>query len=109
VAQLGTQTRFVQAKVPCEFEQTSPQAEQLLTVPSVVSQPLSGFESQLPKPVSHVPSVQVPVVQLSPAFGRSHFTLQSPQSVGVVTLRSQPLSGFESQLLKPGEQLGEQS
>ena len=107
--QLGTQTRFVQANVPCEFEHTSPQAEQLLVVPSVVSQPLPGLLSQLPKPVVQVPSVHVPVLQLALALAREHPTLQSPQSVFVVTLRSQPLSGLPSQLLNPVLQVGEQS
>ena len=99
----------MQANVPWEFEHTSPQAEQLLVVPSVVSQPLLGLPSQLPKPVVQVPSVQVPVLHLELAFAREHGTLQSPQSLSVVTLRSQPLSGLLSQLLKPVLHTGEQS
>jgi hypothetical protein len=81
----------------------------LLVVPSVVSQPLVALPSQLPKPVLQVPSVQVPVLQLALALARLHPTLQSPQSVVVVTLRSQPLSGLASQLLNPALQLGKQS
>ena len=40
------------------------------------------------------------------AFGKEQATLQSPQSVSVRMLRSQPLSGLPSQLLKPLLQLG---
>jgi hypothetical protein len=43
------------------------------------------------------------------AFVREHPTLQSPQSLLVVMLRSHPLSGLASQLLKPAVHTGAQS
>jgi hypothetical protein len=51
--------------------------------------------------------VQVPVAHDAVAFGREQGVLQSPQSVSVRMLRSQPLSGSESQLLKPALHDGE--
>jgi len=42
------------------------------------------------------------------ALANEQAALQLPQSVSVVMLRSQPLSGFESQLLKPVLQVGVQ-
>jgi hypothetical protein len=56
-----------------------------------------------------VPIVHVPVEHEAPAFGKEQATLQSPQSVVVRRLRSQPLSGLLSQLFQPVSQAGEQS
>ena len=53
--------------------------------------------------------MHVPVPQEAPAFGNEQGTPQSPQSVVVRMFRSQPLFGFESQLLKPVLQLGLQA
>jgi hypothetical protein len=83
-----------------------PQAAQFETVPSCTSQPFEAFVSQLAKPAVQLPNVHVPVPHDADAFGNEQATLQLPQSVSVVTLRSQPLSGLESQLLKPALQLG---
>jgi hypothetical protein len=96
------------AFVPCEFVHTSPHFEQFVAVPSGVSQPLAVLPSQLAKPALQLPNVQVPVVHDALAFGKLHLTLQSPQSVSVLTLRSQPLSALPSQLLKPLLHTGEQ-
>jgi hypothetical protein len=63
-----------------------------------VSQPFAPFESQLANPGLQLPSVQTPLTQLSLAFARSQTVLHAPQSVRVLMLRSQPLSGFPSQL-----------
>lgn len=83
-----------------------PQAPQFEIVPSCTSQPFEVLASQLAKPAVQLPNVHVPVAHEAEAFGNEQATLQLPQSVSVVTLRSQPLSGFESQLLKPAPQLG---
>ena len=85
-------------------EHAVPQPPQLLSVLSGVSQPFAGFPSQLPEPLVHVPSVQVPEAQLAPAFAKSHVMPQPPQSVSVRVLRSQPLVSFRSQSSKPAEQ-----
>ena len=59
------------------------------SVRRLVSQPgIAALQS--PKPVSHVVTVQVPVAQLSVAFGRLQATLQPAQSVSVRRLRSHP-------------------
>jgi hypothetical protein len=107
----GAHSLFVASHevVPCEFEQTSPHAEQFVAVPSCVSQPFAVLPSQLAKPAAQVPNVHVPVEHDALAFVKLHGTLQSPQSVSVRMLRSQPFSAFASQLLKPALQLGEQT
>jgi len=74
-----------------------------------VSHPVEGLLSQLPKPALHAPSVHAPPGQVSVAFARLQLTLQSPQSVSVAVLRSQPLFGLPSQLLKFAAQLGTQA
>lgn len=63
-----------------------------------VSQPFAGLPSQLANPGLQLPSVQTPLTQLSLALARSQGALQAPQSVSVLMLRSQPLSGLPSQL-----------
>jgi hypothetical protein len=95
-----------QLVVPWGFEHEFPQERQLLIVPSGASQPVPGFMSQLPKPVVHAPSVQVPVEHDSAAFTRSQSTSQSPQSVSVRMLRSQPFPRFPSQLFQPASHTG---
>jgi hypothetical protein len=107
--QTGAQTLLLalQDVVPCEFEHTSPHAEQFVDVPSGVSQPFAVLPSQLAKPALQLANVQVPLAHDAVAFGSEHGVLQSPQSVSVRMLRSQPLSGFESQLLKPALHEGE--
>lgn len=79
----------------------TPQPPQLMSVVTPVSQPVEGFESQLPQPVSHAPRVQVPVVHDSAAWSSAQGTPQAPQFVSVRMETSQPLDGFESQLPKP--------
>jgi hypothetical protein len=92
--------------VPCAFEQESPQVRQFSSVPSGVSQP--GALVQSPKPALQVVTAQVPVLQVSPAFGRLHATPQSLQLVFVRMSVSQPLSRSPSQLFQPVLQVGEQ-
>jgi len=89
--------------------QALPHAAQFETVPSCTSQPFAGLLSQLAKPAVQLPIVHVPVEHDAEAFVNEQATLQLPQSVSVVTLRSQPLSALPSQLLKPVLQLGEQT
>jgi hypothetical protein len=86
---------------PWAFEHEFPHERQCVSVPSCVSQPVDAFMSQFPQPLVHAPSVQVPAPHDSAAFGRSQSTSQSPQSVRVRMLRSQPLPRSPSQLLKP--------
>jgi hypothetical protein len=64
----------------------------------LVSQPFAEFESQFANPGLQLPSVQTPLTQFSLAFARSQTELHAPQSVNVLMLRSQPLSGLPSQL-----------
>jgi len=97
--QVGTQAPVVHVVVPCGFVQPFPHVPQLdVLVWVFVSQPFAGFESQFAKPGEQLPSVHTPLTQLSLAFARSHTVLQAPQSVSVLMLRSQPLSGLPSQL-----------
>jgi hypothetical protein len=98
----------LQLKVPCAFEHELPHPRQFESVPSGVSQPVPAFMSQLPKPVVHVPRVQAPVVHDSAALARSQSTSQSPQSVSVRMLRSQPFPLFPSQLFQPVSHTGMQ-
>lgn len=92
---------------PCGFVQASPQAAQFAAVPSDVSQP--GALVQSTKPGLQPTSTHEPVAQDSLAFGRSQVTPHAPQLPSEVRLASQPLSGFPSQSLKPGSQVGLQS
>lgn len=55
-----------------------------------VSHPLLDEPSQLPNPAAHAPSVQVPALHVSEAFGRSQTALHPPQLVSVLMSRSQP-------------------
>lgn len=97
--QLGTQAPDVQVVVPLAFAQAFPQAPQLAELVCVfVSQPLVAWASQFANPAAQAPSVQFPPAQVSAALGRSHTTLQPPQSVSVLMLFSHPLFGLPSQL-----------
>jgi hypothetical protein len=96
---VGAHAPEVQVVVPCRLVHPFPQEPQLVRLVWVfVSQPFAPFESQLAKPGPQLPSVQTPLTQLSLALARSHGALQAPQSVSVLMLRSQPLSGLPSQL-----------
>jgi hypothetical protein len=53
--------------------------------------------------------VQLPPAHDAVAFDCEQGLPQLPQSISVVTLRSQPLSGLPSQLAKPVEHVGAQS
>lgn len=98
--QTGWHAEPEQLVVPFRFVQELPHAPQLASVfVRFVSQPFRALPSQLPQFEVQVPSVQVPVPQLSAALARSQTVLQSPQSVSVAMLRSQPLFWFPSQLL----------
>ena len=82
--------------------QTWPHVPQFVNEPrKSVSQPLTGFPSQLPNPVVHAPTPHTPEVQISNAFGRLHCTPQAPQLSGELSAVSQPLTGFPSQLPNP--------
>jgi hypothetical protein len=59
--------------------------------------------------VLQLATAQLPPAQDAIAFGCEQGLPQAPQSLSVVTLRSQPLSGLPSQLAKPVEQAGAQS
>lgn len=107
--QTGAQAPALQAVVPFGFVQVVPQPPQLLTVLSGVSQPLLAAASQLPKPLLHVPSVQLPVAHDSEAFARLQGMPQPLQLVVVRMLVSQPSLGSPSQLEKPVLQLGVQT
>ena len=93
---------------PCVLEQPLPQAAQFVSVPRGVSQPVEGFASQLPQFAAQAPSAQLPLVHDSAAFARSQSTSQSPQSVSVRMLRSQPLPRSPSQLFQPVSHIGVQ-
>lgn len=97
--QVGTQAPDVQVVVPCRFVQPLPQEPQLAMLVCVfVSQPFDPFESQLANPGLQLPRVHTPLTQLSLALAKSQTALHAPQSVRVLILRSQPLSGLPSQL-----------
>jgi hypothetical protein len=67
----------------------------------LVSQPVAGFPSQLPKPGEQVIE-QVPLEHFGAPFRLLQTLLQTPQlDVSVAVLISQPLAGFASQSAKP--------
>ena len=92
---------------PWSFVQALPQAAQLVAVPLGVSHPVAAVQSR--KPWLQPVGTQVPVAQDAAEFGNEQGVLQAPQWASVVTLCSQPLSGFPSQLSQPESQVGEQS
>ena len=81
--------------------QPCPQPPQWVRVFRACSQPFAVLPSQFPQPASHVPSVQVPLGQVSGACARLHAVPHPPQSVSVVRLRSQPFAGLLSQFPQP--------
>ena len=83
----------------------TPQAPQLVSELSGVSQPLASTPSQLANPASQPAVWQVPLAQVSAALARAHSMLHSPQSVSVRRLVSQPLLSMPSQLDHPALQL----
>ena len=95
----------MQDSVAFGMSQGVPHVPQSVSVRVEVSQPVAGFPSQLPKPVVHAPSVQVPPGQVSAAFARLQATMQLPQLVSESSRASQPLAGLPSQLPKPLEQV----
>ena len=108
VAQVGTQAPDVHAVVPFMFVHCTAQEPQAAVVLSCVSQsPPTGEQS--PQPASQPVITQLPVVHDSPPCANPQTRPQLLQSLSVLTSRSQPLSGFESQLRQPGSQVGVQS
>jgi hypothetical protein len=104
---VGTQAPDVHVVVPFALlhcVRHAPQFERLVLV--LVSQPFEALPSQLPKPALHAPSVQTPPGHVSAALARLQVTLQSPQSVSVAMLRSQPLLALPSQFLKFAAHVG---
>ncbi len=67
------------------------------------SHPLAAMPSQSAKPVAHVPSAQVPAVQVAVAFANTHRLPQPPQLFRSVprTLVSQPVLAIASQSADP--------
>lgn len=59
------------------------------------------MKSQFPKPLSQLPSVQVPVAQLSLPLVSAHAELHAPQWVKELSAVSQPLAALPSQSPKP--------
>lgn len=59
------------------------------------------MKSQLPNPLSQLPSVHVPVAQVSAPLARAHAVLHAPQWVSELSGVSQPLTGLPSQSPKP--------
>jgi hypothetical protein len=81
-----------------------PQCSVLVLV--LTSQPLVACPSQLPQPVLHDESVQVPVVHEEVALLWSQPLAHAPQSDSVLRLVSQPLAALPSQLPQEEAQLG---
>jgi hypothetical protein len=63
----------------------------------VVSQPLSGSESQSAYPEVHAPITQAPPVHAADALAKLHALSHVPQAEVVVSGVSQPLASLESQ------------
>ena len=79
--------------------QRIPQAPQLNTVLSAVSQPVLVRPSQLPKPALHEPMAQAPPVHEGVALAGAQALPQAPQlDTLVLRFTSQPLVGAPSQL-----------
>ena len=93
-----------QLSLPPGRSHTTPQPPQFASVFRGASQPFDATPSQLPYPAAHAPRVQLPVEQLSAAFGRSQGVPQPPQWVSVVSGASQPLASMPSQLPTPALQ-----
>jgi hypothetical protein len=106
---VGVQRPLAHAVVPLGLLQEMPQAPQCKTVLIGASHPFAALASQSPKPASHDPIEQVPVVQDSEAFGTLHTEPQAPQLVSEVRGVSHPLLTFPSHEPHPAEQVGAQA
>ena len=106
--QLGTHAPVVHAVVPCAFVQLVAHVPHAVSVVfRFVSHPFAESASQSPKPALQAPRVQAPPTHVSAAFARLQTAPQPPQSVSVLMLFSQPLSGLPSQLANPAAHVGE--
>jgi hypothetical protein len=105
-SQVGAQPLAVQLVAPWALLQLSPQAVQLLSVPSAVSQPVMAVQSA--NPALQLLAVQLPPPQDSLEFGMSQLCPQAPQFETDQIEVSQPFSGLASQVSQPWLQLGTQ-
>jgi hypothetical protein len=102
VLQAMEQAPSAHPAVPLLLLQTVPQAPQLVTLVCVlISQPFVATPSQLPKPLLHVPSTQLPDAQDSAALAKSQAAPHVPQFESVVRLVSQPFGAKPSQFANP--------
>ena len=93
--------------MPFVATQALPHAEQLVLVPSAVSQPAPALQST--KPDEQPVSVQVPLEQEAVPCGIEQPTPQAPQLVLELSWVSQPFGALVSQLPQPESQLGTQA
>lgn len=84
----------------------TPQPPQSLVVSSGRSQPSASLPLQSSKRLLQVWMAHVRVAHVAVAFAREHPVPQLPQSLVVLSGRSQPLLTLPSQLPNPGMQLG---
>jgi hypothetical protein len=100
------QTPPTQFGVPLAAEHTWLQLPQLLMLVDVlVSHPLFGFPSQLPKPDEQL-GTHAPALQATVPFAFVHAAPHAPQFNAVVRLVSQPFLELPSQSPKPAAQAG---
>jgi hypothetical protein len=90
-----------QVAVAFDREHVAPQLPQFVSEVSAVSHPLPSTPSQLPQFGLHEAIAHDPVAQVALAFGRAQAVPQLPQLVVVLSVASQPLASFPSQLPKP--------
>jgi hypothetical protein len=101
------QVPATQFGVPPDTGQTFPQVPQLLMLVAVlVSHPLFGLPSQLPKPELQA-GVHTPDTQEFVPLVAEQATPHAPQSVAVVIGVSQPFLGSPSQFANPAAHTGE--
>ncbi len=86
-----------QVAVPLDREHAVPQAPQLASVVSGVSQPFDATRSQSPNPGSHETTWQLKPLQLPVAFAGSHTVAQEPQLASPSSDVSQPFARLMSQ------------
>jgi hypothetical protein len=87
--------------------QDAPQAPQLVSVVSAVSQPLAEFPSQSPRPLLQLETPQVPPTQFGVPPAAGHTCPQVPQLVMLVAvLVSHPFRALPSQSPNPAAQVG---
>jgi hypothetical protein len=92
---------------PCTELHAWPHVPQWVVLVSVwVSHPFAASPSQLPQPLSHVPTRHAPVVQAPTACAGAHASAHPPQSVNVRMFVSQPFDGFPSQLAYAAAHVG---